>query len=229
MSLVAVYTIKNCVTGKMYIGQSVHPEKRFKSHLGKNNRCLKLAAAIKKHGVDSFELHVVHWCQDKADANELEMFLIQELDTIANGYNITPGGYGTGSGKDNPFYGRQHSEAVRRASSRRAKNMVRSPEHIAKLHEGKRNAIVSDETKEKLRQIPISELCRQRTIESNKQRVWSEEARDKLRRHNTGKTATQETKAKIAAANKERVWTPESRAKLAESMKAAHARRKLKT
>ena len=95
---VAIYKIVNTANGKMYIGQTVNPEYRAKRHFWKTNGCVKLHNAIKKYGKGSFMFSVLCWCKDKADANEVEALLIDVCNTRTAGYNITPGGFGTGSG-----------------------------------------------------------------------------------------------------------------------------------
>ena len=182
--------------------------------------------AAKKYGKESFRMSIIHWCDNKNDANELETFLISECNTIANGYNITPGGDGTGSGESNPFFGKTHSEETK--EKLRAVNLGRklSEEHILKLTEGRKAKGFSEEAREKLRNRPISKLCSERTSISNKNRVWTQESKDKLRKANIGKKHSDAAKSKIGVANSVRIWTDESRAKLSESAKARHAKNK---
>lgn len=212
---VAIYKIQNAVDGRMYIGQSVNPAQRAKRHFWKNNKCVKLGNAIQRHGQASFSFSVLYWCKDKDDANEVEALLIDLGDTRANGYNITPGGYGTGAGQDNPFFGRRHSEETKARLSD-GKRGVPMPESVRqKIADANRNRTMAEVTKEKLRARPKSELCSARTAEANRARVWTPEAREKLAAQNRGKKMSEETRLKIAAANKRRVWSSESRAKLA--------------
>jgi group I intron endonuclease len=212
---VAIYKIVNALNGRMYIGQSVNPAHRAKRHFWKNNGCVKLRHAIEKHGREAFIFSVLCWCSDKADANEVEMLLIELGNTRSNGYNITPGGFGTGAGKDNPFFGKTHSAALkdRLSTSKLGKPMAAATRE--KIAIANRNRTMSEATKEKLRMREKSELCSERTAAANKARVWSFEAKAKLVTYNTGRKMSDETKAKIAAANSARVWTAESKAKLA--------------
>jgi group I intron endonuclease len=214
---VAIYKIVNTVNGSAYIGQSVNPTYRAKRHFWKNNGCVKLYRAIEKYGKEKFSFSVLLWCVDKADANDAEELLIALCDTRSSGYNITPGGFGTGAGKDNPFFGKTHGEDVKAklAAGRFGRTMAKATRE--KIANANRNRTMSEATKNKLRARPKSELCSERVAAANKTRVWSVEAKAKLIAHNTGKKMSDETKAKIAAANKARVWTSESRAKLAAS------------
>ena len=214
---VAIYKIVNAIDGKIYIGQSVNPIQRAKRHFWKNNGCIKLKNAIAKYGKENFVFFILCWCDDKSDANEVETLLISLGDTCNNGYNITPGGFGTGSGEDNPFFGKKHSDKNKEMLSKIKMGKPLSKETREKIANANRTRTMSEATKEKLRARPKSQLCSERTAEANRKRVWSDESKAKLIAHNTGKKMSEETKAKIAAANKLRVWTPESRAKLSAS------------
>lgn len=212
---VAIYKIVNALNGRMYIGQSVNPVYREKRHFWKNSGCVKLRRAVEKYGRDSFNFSVLCWCADKTDANEAEELLIALGDTRSNGYNITPGGFGTGAGEDNPFFGKCHTAELKAklAATRLGKPMEAATRE--KIANANRNRTMSEATKDKLRARAKSELCSERTALANKARVWSEESKAKLVAYNTGRKMSEEAKAKIAAANKARVWTAASRAKLA--------------
>ena len=211
---VAVYMLTNTVTNKVYVGQSVAPEYRIRRHFWKNNGCLKLRRAIEKHGKEAFSSRILYWCGDKADANEVEQLLIELSDSRLNGYNITPGGFGTGAGQDNPFYGKKHSPETRKLLSEANMGRKMSDHNKHRLAEANRAREWKEESKEKLRARPRSELCSQRTAEANKNRVWTDEAKAKQAANQLGRKMSPEAKAKIAEANRKRVWTDESRAKL---------------
>jgi group I intron endonuclease len=214
---VAIYKIVNALNGRMYIGQSVNPTYRAKRHFWKNNGCVKLRHAVEKYGRDNFSFSVLCWCIDKSDANEVEELLIALGDTRDSGYNITPGGFGTGVGRDNPFFGKSHTTELKAklAAKKLGKPMAAATRE--KIANANRNRTMSEATKDKLRAREKSELCSERTAAANKARVWSEESKAKLVVHNTGRKMSGESKAKIAAANKARIWTPASRARLAKA------------
>lgn len=214
---VAIYKIVNALNGRMYIGQSVNPTYRAKRHFWKSNGCVKLRHAIEKYGRDNFSFSVLCWCVDKLEANEVEELLIALGDTRVNGYNIAPGGFGTGAGKDNPFFGKSHTNEIKAklAAKKLGKPMAATTRE--KIANANRNRTMSEATKDKLRAREKSALCSVRTAAANKARVWSEESKAKLVAYNTGRKMSEEAKAKIAAANKTRVWTAESKAKLAAS------------
>ena len=89
----AIYTITNKINGKQYVGQTVHPEKRWWQH--KNNAInnydnLPIHMAISKYGADNFDFKVLEWTEDY-DNREIQV--IKELDTLSpNGYNVAKGG-----------------------------------------------------------------------------------------------------------------------------------------
>jgi group I intron endonuclease len=214
---VAIYKIQNAVNGRMYIGQSVNPEQRAKRHFWKNNKCVKLGNAIQFYGRAVFSFSVLLWCKNKAEADEVEALLIELADTRAAGYNITPGGGGTGSGSDNPFFGRQHTDELKARLSAERRGVPMAELTRKKIAAANRNRKMSEDTKAKLRARPKSDLCSARTAEANRSRIWTAESKEKLAAQNRGRKMSEETRLKIAAANKRRVWSDESRAKLSAS------------
>lgn len=102
----AIYKITNLINGKIYIGQSKDPIRRWKEHKWDsfNPNCIDnslLHLAIKKYGEENFELTIIGWFDDY---NEKEKYYIQEFNSLApNGYNIALGG------KEPPHsYGENH-------------------------------------------------------------------------------------------------------------------------
>lgn len=117
MATVAVYKATNILSGKMYIGQTTRPERRFAEHTWKGSKSKILSAAINKYGKENFEFQILCWCPDKAYADVIETKLIEAHDTRRVGYNICLGGEGFGSGKDHPCHGRKASDEERRLKS----------------------------------------------------------------------------------------------------------------
>lgn len=145
MATVAVYKVINTLNGKVYIGQTTRPEKRFAEHTWKGSKSKILSAAIKKYGKENFEFKILCWCPDKAYANMVETKLIEAHDTRRVGYNICVGGEGFGSGEDHPCYGRMLSEEERK---RHSDNMLGERNH----RYGKPN---TPEQKEKIRKALV--------------------------------------------------------------------------
>lgn len=90
----AVYRITNSINGKLYFGLSSRPSSRWSTHKRRaiDGYVSKLSAAIRKYGATAFLFEVIHWCDSREDANELEHFFIEEAGTRLSGYNIREGG-----------------------------------------------------------------------------------------------------------------------------------------
>lgn len=89
-----IYIIRNRINHKVYIGQAVDPEKRFRGHISKSSRHRNNSAidsAIFKYGADNFYYEIL---EDKtSDYNERERYWIAFFNSVVpNGYNILPGG-----------------------------------------------------------------------------------------------------------------------------------------
>lgn len=158
-----IYLITNTVNGKIYIGQTIHRlTLRWRKHKtsAASGSDLALHRAIRKYGANNFSVEVIaESFEPFLDA--LEEFCIRLYCSRSTqyGYNMTPGGGGTGSGPDNHMYGK--------------------PGWLAgKTH--------SDETKAKLRakslkvRKPLSEETRRKISMSRKGQRLSEETRSKV-------------------------------------------------
>lgn len=93
-----IYCITNKLNDKKYVGKTSSTiEKRFKEHINEsqrersNNR--PLYRAMRKYGAENFEVTLLEVC-DVEVLSDREMFWIDKLDTLKNGYNATIGGDG---------------------------------------------------------------------------------------------------------------------------------------
>lgn len=101
----AIYKITNLINGKVYIGQSIHPERRWIEHKqrarhGKEKSAIHLA--IEKYGEENFSFEILKWSENY---NKEEIDMIKKYNSlIPNGYNITEGGENCCvlRGEDNP-------------------------------------------------------------------------------------------------------------------------------
>ena len=90
----AIYKITNLINNKIYIGQTVHPEKRWWEHKQRakthyDNYPIHLA--INKYGAKNFSFEILEWTKQYDDE---EARLIQEYNSISpNGYNLIKGGH----------------------------------------------------------------------------------------------------------------------------------------
>jgi group I intron endonuclease len=102
-----IYLVRNIENKKCYVGQAKKyvslnnftwgTQGRWKSHIrealgGKKDHCLLLNQAIRKHGVDGFEVTKLCDCL-LTEMDDLERQYIQQYNSLApNGYNVTTGG-----------------------------------------------------------------------------------------------------------------------------------------
>jgi group I intron endonuclease len=113
-----IYCITNKLNGKKYIGQTkLTVPGRWKAHQRATSRCVRLRAALEKHGVDNFECETILECPDD-ELDDHEVRLIAEHDTVNKGYNCSPGGQGQ----------REYTDEMRKAQSERMKGRTMSDE-----------------------------------------------------------------------------------------------------
>lgn len=223
---IAIYKITNTINGKFYFGQTVDPKRRWCTHKYTANKGVcnyKLYSAMRKYGLENFAFEVVHWCEDKATADEFEKFVIAESESRISGYNMAPGGEGTGSGKDHPAYGikkapefgarisknqtgRLLTDEWKKAISASLKDKPKTAEHAAKVgaaQKGKKRTPLSEEHKAKLREAGVarkpSEACVAAAANANLGKKRSSETINKMRQAALGRKRSPEVKAKISA------------------------------
>ena len=135
---IAIYKITNTVNGKVYIGQGVDPKKRFRQHCFGKNKNAAIYKAIVKYGKENFLFEVIDWCDSKEESDQKEISYIAKFDSFLSGYNLTPGGKGTGVGNANHQFG-----------------VKRDPERIKKMTEAAakvcRGRKLTEEHKEKVK------------------------------------------------------------------------------
>jgi group I intron endonuclease len=223
-----LYVITNRVTGKKYVGQTSGLEHRIQAHISCREDSL-LARAIKKHGLDAFELVFATLPEfaDRALLDELERRLIRHFGTIhPAGYNILPGGH----------RGEHHPETIEKIRASKL-GKPRSAETIAKMRasmkaspacrgwvtpEAQRAAL-----RERFQGKPLSaEHCAKlkaawikRKAEGKFTKSISPEQRAKISAANTGKSPSSATRAKISATLKGRPLSAETCAKMSATRK----------
>lgn len=99
-----IYKITNKLNGKIYIGQTTNPTRRFQEHRAKGYSQEEekiLYKAFDKYGISNFSFEIL---EEVENYNEREKYWIKVFNSMApNGYNMTPGG-------DEPpvFHGEEH-------------------------------------------------------------------------------------------------------------------------
>lgn len=133
-----IYLITNTVNGKLYVGQTIkklsHRWNLHKAQALRGKSSQAVHRAIVKHGPENFTIKAILTApEDQLDVHEVR--LIKEYDSMhpSKGYNMTPGGGGTGSGAENHRYGKPGYWADRpypdeaRAKLKAASIKVRGP------------------------------------------------------------------------------------------------------
>lgn len=89
--LIGIYKIENLINGKIYIGQSIDIERRWKEHCSKNKSLI--GKAITKFGQENFSFEILEECE-KNSLNKKEIFYIQKFNSLVpNGYNVREDNY----------------------------------------------------------------------------------------------------------------------------------------
>lgn len=84
---IGIYKIENLINGKVYIGQSVHIEKRWAEHCRPSSNSL-VGEAIKKYGKENFSFQILE-ITTQEDLNNRESFFIKQYNSLVpNGYNM---------------------------------------------------------------------------------------------------------------------------------------------
>lgn len=99
-----IYIIKNDINDKVYIGQTNNPKHRWEQYESafrhKDKRHLICRAMI-KYGIEHFHMEVLE--ENVENYDEREIYWIKKYDSIVpKGYNLAPGGKGSGCGFENP-------------------------------------------------------------------------------------------------------------------------------
>ena len=153
-----IYTIRNLVNNKIYVGQSKNIEKRFKSHLlglrKDKSGCVVLQSAWNKYGESNFKFEIICECSEY-DLDKMEIFYIEHFNSISPfGYNLYSGGnknkianLETRAKQSVAKIGTIPWNKGRKASNEARKNQSLS--HLGK-ESPRRGAILSEETKIKM-------------------------------------------------------------------------------
>ena len=144
-----IYGYTNLESGKMYIGQTLHPERRWNAH-----RYGKYKNGWHKdyqNNPDKYEYSVIEYDVPEDKLDEREIFWIKFFDSYNNGYNLTEGGNSTRgykhteeyklhlsklhSGSGNPFYnnhslaGKNHPMYGKKLSEEHRKKISEASNH----------------------------------------------------------------------------------------------------
>lgn len=211
-----VYLVTNKVNGKKYVGQhsGLDLQKYWKKHAYRalaspTDRVRAIYSAIRKYGLENFEIKPLVIVGTKEDLNYYEIELIRVLKTKApSGYNLTDGG----DGVSNP------SQETRQKMSESQTGKTQSEETKLKRSQSLRGQKRSEETKRRMSEAQMG----------NKNclgRVESEETRQKKskahlgNKYALGAVRSPEYLKALSERFKGRKFTPEHRRKLSEAAK----------
>ena len=110
--MMGIYKFQNKINNKVYIGQSINLEGRYKSHYNNHiNKNLqdyntKFYRALRKYGFENFTYEILESSDyfSKEELNEKEIKWISFYDSYENGYNSNMGGFKvTENGENHPM------------------------------------------------------------------------------------------------------------------------------
>jgi len=140
MAKYCIYTIFNSINGKIYVGKTTNPQKRFDKHIKvalykRTTEKFVIHKAIEKYGKDNFIFSILQIFNNEEDCTNAEKYWIKYFNSNIKefGYNLTAGGEGVS--------GRVVSEETKRKISLA---------HIGMTH--------TEATKEKLRVINLGKI-----------------------------------------------------------------------
>lgn len=174
-----IYKWTNTINGKVYIGQTVRPEIRYKRHLDdafKNDSQYHFHRALRKYGTDAFTYEVIETVP-VAELDEKEVYWIAYYDSYRNGYNSTEGGEGN--------RGKVWTEEEKKAHS------IRMTEINRQLFKGKpsphKGKKLKPHSKESLEQR--SKKVYQYSLDGELLKIWDSTAECGRNGHNQGHVA----------------------------------------
>lgn len=239
--MIGIYKITS-PSKRVYVGQSVNIEKRFKRY--RSHDCkgqVRLYASIKKYGHEKHIFEILCECE-VAELNAKERYYQELYSCIGqNGLNsrITKDGDRSGYLSPETIAKVVKANTGRKYSPEYAKKMTRlrqleklNPITIQKMRDAKLGKKLSEEAKRKIsianKGVPKSEEFKAKLRISKRRENLSDETRRKLSVAQTGKKQSPETLAKLSAMrkgkNKGIKWSPTTRA----IMEAYYKAKKLK-
>lgn len=170
-----IYAYTNLESGRMYVGQTLFPKKRFKQHLTDNYR--QGWHIDYQNNPDKYEYSIIEMDVPEDKLDEREIYWISFFDTYNNGYNLNEGG---GANK-----GYKHTQETKNKISNSLQGHILSKEtkdKMSKAHKGKPRVKHSEETKQK-----ISEAHKGKTFKKSKGYSHTEETKLKMSISRVGK------------------------------------------
>lgn len=193
-----LYRIINKINGKIYIGQTVQPDKRWYQHknmAAQEQPLMIISRAIKKYGNDYFDFEVIAGCKSWDDANDVETLLVSQYNSLVpNGYNVAAGGINAPKSEAwiqamKEWHASLTPEERAEISRKQSKATYRQ---IATKGHPAAGCIVSEETRELMRKIRL-----ENPIE------YTDEIRKHMSESHIGIKDSEETKQRKSKSSKE--------------------------
>ena len=162
-------------TGKKYIGQTVHEERRKRQHKHDCKRGVdnKFYRAVRKYGWHQFIYGIIEEYRIEFLA-EKEIHYINHYDTYNNGYNSTTGGDGVG--------GFSPSEETRKKMSESAKNRkCNNKKYFTEEEKIEEKRKRDREYQQKIKERRKEYMKEWRANNQDKIKKWNEENKDYLK------------------------------------------------
>jgi len=203
-----IYTIKCLTNGKVYIGSSVKIKQRWQLHLGRLRRNKHenqvLQNTWNKYGADTFEWNILeHISIDGLSTEDIKQLLIlreqHHIDIFSNTvlFNICPVAgscLGVKFSEERCANVSRYRTGVKSSAEARANiseaKKHQSPETRAKIGDGNRRRVITDEMRANMSKASLSQTAETRV-------KISESLRGKIP-HNKGKSISEEQKIKIS-------------------------------
>lgn len=176
---IGIYYIRNTVTRRSYIGQSVNIESEWiKVHRYRLRKGIHPNKYLQKDydefGEDSFIRDIICEC-NQDELGKLEQSYIKEFHT-----HVSEGGYNISWGGDTPMLGRKHSQKTKDIMSEQRKGRVVSDETKEKIRNSKLGIKRSKETVEKMIK---NHAHLSGSLNPNWHKPMSEETKEKMRKN----------------------------------------------
>lgn len=133
-----VYIHRNLINGKVYVGQTCDITERWRCD-GKNYfNSIKFYNAIRKYGWNNFSHEILYDNLDQEQADSLERKLIDEFNSIENGYNLKEGG----------ARGKLSQQSLEKMSNSLIKGYIQHPERKEKIRQKAIGRVMPTKTRE---------------------------------------------------------------------------------
>jgi len=194
-----IYITTNLINGKRYIGQKTSEIFLGNKYLG-SGKYIKLA--IKKYGLDNFEVELIEECNSRDELNDREVYWISYYNAckLRSFYNVAEGGHNNNiSGFSEEEY-KKHCEDLSKRSS--GSNNPMYGIHLSGKLNGMYGRKHSDETLKKMKDCKVgkrlSEETKQKLSVIGSGRKLSEHHKQRIREGSIGKVLTEEHKRNIS-------------------------------